>query len=155
VREYTIGVALSEDHVVLVRKNRPAWQAGRINFPGGKMELGETPEQCIARKFAEETGVFTNVSMWDRVGVMYGENTANHEDGWKVHILRAESFLFDGVRTMEDEEVILVDRDRFLVDPDLLSSYIGNLPAIYAFATSDDHTVQGATLCIDYPRFNG
>lgn len=43
--------------VALVRKNRPAWQAGRLNYPGGKIEEGESPLQAAVREFREETSV--------------------------------------------------------------------------------------------------
>jgi 8-oxo-dGTP pyrophosphatase MutT (NUDIX family) len=42
---------------VFVLKNRPAWQAGKINLPGGKVELGETPEQAVIREINEELGI--------------------------------------------------------------------------------------------------
>jgi 8-oxo-dGTP diphosphatase len=58
VREWVVGFMLDEyaDFVVLIRKNRPAWQAGKLNGPGGKVEPGETPHDAMVRQFAEETG---------------------------------------------------------------------------------------------------
>lgn len=44
------------EHVVLVRKKRPTWQAGLWNGVGGSIEL-ETPSQAMCREFREETGV--------------------------------------------------------------------------------------------------
>jgi 8-oxo-dGTP pyrophosphatase MutT (NUDIX family) len=35
------------EHVLLVHKNSPAWQAGLINGPGGKIEPGETALDCM------------------------------------------------------------------------------------------------------------
>lgn len=43
--------------VLVVKKDRPEWQAGRFNLVGGKIEEGETPEQCAARELEEETGL--------------------------------------------------------------------------------------------------
>lgn len=31
------------DRVVLIHKLRPTWQAGKANFPGGKVEKGDWP----------------------------------------------------------------------------------------------------------------
>lgn len=42
--------------VLLIRKLRPAWQAGRLNGVGGKVEFGESPDEAMAREFREETG---------------------------------------------------------------------------------------------------
>ena len=38
------------EQVLLVHKNRPTWQAGRINGVGGKVEDGETPEVALIRE---------------------------------------------------------------------------------------------------------
>lgn len=45
------------NHVALIRKARPAWQAGSLNGVGGKVEPGEPPISAMIREFKEETGV--------------------------------------------------------------------------------------------------
>lgn len=44
------------DEVLLIRKKR-GLGAGKINGPGGKIDPGETPEQCAVREVEEELGV--------------------------------------------------------------------------------------------------
>ena len=46
------GVLLVEGKVVLVRNDRNEWE-----LPGGRLEIGETPEQALAREFEEELSV--------------------------------------------------------------------------------------------------
>ena len=44
-------------HVVLIRKTKPSWQAGKLNCVGGKIEPGETPHDAVVREFEEEAGL--------------------------------------------------------------------------------------------------
>lgn len=46
--------------VALIKKNRPKWQAGKLNGIGGKIEPGETPLEAIKREVKEETGAVIN-----------------------------------------------------------------------------------------------
>lgn len=56
---YVAGLAFSPDlqHVALIQKKRPDWQAGKLNGIGGHIEPGETPLAAMIREFEEETGV--------------------------------------------------------------------------------------------------
>ena len=50
------GVLLRDGHVVLVDNPRGEWE-----LPGGKLEPGETPQECVAREIAEELDVQVSV----------------------------------------------------------------------------------------------
>jgi 8-oxo-dGTP diphosphatase len=56
---FVVGLLFSEDGdwLVLVTKNRPAWQKGLRNGIGGKVEPGETPAAAMRRECIEEIGV--------------------------------------------------------------------------------------------------
>jgi 8-oxo-dGTP diphosphatase len=43
--------------VLVCRRTRPAYLAGKWEFPGGKIEAGESPEACLVRELAEELGI--------------------------------------------------------------------------------------------------
>lgn len=60
--EYVAGFLFNPalSSVVLVRKARPQWQAGKLNGVGGRIESGEPPEQAMVREFQEETGLHVN-----------------------------------------------------------------------------------------------
>lgn len=66
------GFAFSADRhqVALVRKLRPAFQAGLLNGIGGKIEPGERPVSAMVREFREETGYLTKPRDWQRFLVL-------------------------------------------------------------------------------------
>jgi len=57
----TISVAcaiiLADQKVLAVRRSEDMPLAGYWEFPGGKVEEGESPESCIVREIAEELGI--------------------------------------------------------------------------------------------------
>lgn len=50
------GVILDGEKVVLLRSGRGEWE-----LPGGRLEAGESPEECVAREIREELGLCVEV----------------------------------------------------------------------------------------------
>ncbi len=50
-----VGVAIVKDGCVLIGKRKNSHGGGTFAFPGGKLEYGETFEQCAVREVMEET----------------------------------------------------------------------------------------------------
>lgn len=73
VTHYVLGFLFDEgrDHVLLIQKRRPAWQFGRLNGIGGKIEAGETPLQAMARECEEEAGL-TDLD-WQHTATLIGQ----------------------------------------------------------------------------------
>lgn len=61
------GVVIRDGRVLLLRNERDEWE-----LPGGKLELGEDPIECVAREISEEVG-------WD-------VTTGPILDAWQYHI---------------------------------------------------------------------
>ncbi len=69
---YVLGLLLSRDKtkVLLIRKNRPAWQCGMLNGIGGHVETTDAgPRAAMSREFKEETGIVGIV--WTPLATIY------------------------------------------------------------------------------------
>ena len=100
--DYVVGFAFSQDgrQVVLLRKNRPDWQAGKLNGVGGKLEAGETALAAMVREFVEETGVETQEADWREYAMM------QLDQGGKVFFFKYfDHLVTEQVQSLTDEEV--------------------------------------------------
>lgn len=102
-RKYVCGFLFdyNDKRVVLIRKNKPEWQKGRLNGVGGKIEPGEVPLQAMRREFMEEAGLWIND--WKPTITLTGHNNG----GWIVHFFCAQGPV-DEVKTKTDEKVEIV-----------------------------------------------
>ena len=55
------GILLREGEVLLARRKSGGDMGGRWELPGGKCEMGETPETALIREFHEEFGMAITV----------------------------------------------------------------------------------------------
>ncbi len=111
-RGYSSGIIVSLDRrfIVLIKKNRPDWQKGLYNFPGGKIELGEHPIETVAREVREETGLDIPEDQWEPVCINMGIKG-------EAPVYFYSTFtddLFDA-KTMTDENVQAMYIDGFIL----------------------------------------
>jgi 8-oxo-dGTP diphosphatase len=88
------------DRVVLMRRTRPAWQAGRVNALGGKLAAAESPADAARREVREEAGV--DVATWEEFLVW-------EDPVYRMHAVRAFDDAALAARTMEDQPVFLAE----------------------------------------------
>ncbi|MEO6210867.1 MAG: NUDIX domain-containing protein [Gemmatimonadaceae bacterium] len=86
--------------VVLMRRTRPAWQAGRVNALGGSIMEGESAVSAARREVREECGV--DVAEWSELLVW-------DDAEYRMHVLSAVSARAAEARTLEDQEIFLAD----------------------------------------------
>jgi 8-oxo-dGTP diphosphatase len=84
----------AKGELALVSKTHPAWQAGKLNGIGGKVDQGESPLQAMRREFKEEAG--TNVANWKEFALL------KVQDG-QVHFFVAHGEY--EIKSMTDEPV--------------------------------------------------
>jgi len=103
MKKYTIGIIFNEtcSKVLLILKNRPDWQKGLYNFPGGHIEKREIAEECVGREIQEECGLNILYGQWEHIG------TILNKENYKVEIFTTKyNPKYNGkVKTMEDQEV--------------------------------------------------
>jgi 8-oxo-dGTP pyrophosphatase MutT (NUDIX family) len=127
--------------VLLIEKDRPLWQKGKLNLPGGGIEAGETPEQAAVRELKEETGldavdVVTLGVIRDRDLVVYclRGKVADAQQPFKPR---------DG----ETEVPVWLDLSEALVDPRLIPNLQAVIPLLHSrvggWVITDDATATG------------
>jgi 8-oxo-dGTP diphosphatase len=101
---YVLALLFTPDRrqVVLMRKTRPAWQAGRVNALGGKLMAGESALDAARREVQEEAGV--DVPVWEEFLVW-------RDPVYHMHAVRAFDGAAHAARTAEDQAVFLAPVD--------------------------------------------
>jgi 8-oxo-dGTP diphosphatase len=117
MKTYTLGFVFNQDisEVLLMHKNRPDWQVGKLNGVGGRIESNEESVDCMVREVLEETGVATKKEDW----IYFGEIKS---DDWRVDLYTL-TYIGDikDFSTTTDEKI-----EWFKVD-DLPDGVLGNL----------------------------
>ena len=127
---FVLGFAYTLDgRVLLIRKNRPQWQAGLLNGIGGHVEEGENIYDAMDREAKEETGLELN---WDYVGQMVGVNNDSNSFTCDIFFARSEDVI--DFKQMEDQPLALYGfHDLLGVD------CINNVPYIVLIGLSNDN----------------
>jgi 8-oxo-dGTP diphosphatase len=71
----TAAILARDGKILIARRPDTDTLANKWEFPGGKVEDGETPEVCLARELKEELGIEV------RVGIFLGESLYHYEHG--------------------------------------------------------------------------
>jgi 8-oxo-dGTP diphosphatase len=124
-RQVVVGAAIVRDgRVLAARRTAPASAAGRWEFPGGKVEPGETESDSLVREIQEELGLRIRVERWLAGTEQIGEHYLLKVALAAIEVGEPDPTEHDEVRWLapdELDEVDWLDGDRpFLTELSLL-----------------------------------
>jgi len=122
-----VGAALFRDSQVLVAQRGSGMSlAGKWEFPGGKLDAGETPERCLVREILEELRVEIKVGQWLGRGSATGEGRTIQLDVYACSLVAGEP------EPVEHAELRWLQGDQ-LHDLDWAEADIPVLPAVIRY----------------------
>ena len=96
----TLLFVIKNNRILLIRKKR-GLGAGKINGPGGRLEKGETPEQCAVREVQEELLITPEDISF------HGECLFQFKDGYSIHVHVFLASDYQGTPEETDEAIPL------------------------------------------------
>ncbi len=75
MKEVTAAIILKSNRVLIAKRAPGENLAGKWEFPGGKIEPGETPQECLKREIREELDVDIEVADY------FGESIFTYHSG--------------------------------------------------------------------------
>ncbi len=111
-----VGVILRHNTFLTIRRSQKVVAPGKVCFPGGGIEQGESEEQALVREIREELGVTATAGsrLYETV-TPWGTSVA----WWHAHVEENAQFV---LQTAEVAETYWLLPQALLRDPDLLSS---------------------------------
>ncbi len=101
VPQIVTAAVIEKDGLVLIGKRKRGKRfAGNWEFPGGTLEKGETPQQCLKRELREELAAEVEV------GDLFCSNTVSYTPEWTITLLAYRTTLISGVFNLSDHDEI-------------------------------------------------
>lgn len=80
MKKVTAAIIKDENRLLIAKRHSKDPLGGKWEFPGGKIEPGETPQECLVREIKEELGVEV------KIGPFYDDNVYSTQDH-NIHLL--------------------------------------------------------------------
>ena len=99
ITKVTAAILLKDNKIIIAKRGPNDRLANKWEFPGGKVETNETPEQCLKREMKEEFDIDVSV------GEYLGSNI-HHYDHISIELMAYRTY-------WENREIDLKDHDDF------------------------------------------
>jgi 8-oxo-dGTP diphosphatase len=84
------AVIEKEGHILIAKRKRGKMHSGKWEFPGGTLERGETPEECLKRELLEELALITEV------GDLICASEYDYTPDWTIRLLVYQTNIISG-----------------------------------------------------------
>lgn len=106
MKEVTAAIIM-HDHLMLIAQRGPGQNlAGKWEFPGGKIEPGETPEACLTREIKEELDIDIEV-----VG-FFAESIYRYEAGQIRLLAFTANWIGGELQAKEHSQIRWINREQ-------------------------------------------
>ena len=93
------AILQKEDKILIARKKQGKPLAGYFEFPGGKIEEGETPEESLIRELMEEMNIKIAVKEY------IGESVYDYGNNKVISLLGYTAEIIDGEIKLSDHDI--------------------------------------------------
>ncbi|MEA1946676.1 MAG: (deoxy)nucleoside triphosphate pyrophosphohydrolase [Thermodesulfobacteriota bacterium] len=99
ITRVTAAILINDEKIIIAKRKSTGKLPNKWEFPGGKIEINETPEQCLKREMKEEFDI--DVSVGEYLG-----SSVYHYDHISIELLAYRTY-------WEGGEIDLKDHDDF------------------------------------------
>ena len=90
MKDVTAAIIKKDDSVLICRRAPEENLAGKWEFPGGKIENGESPEECLRREIKEELCVDSIIGTFFMESIFHYDNGVIRLLGYECELLSEE-----------------------------------------------------------------
>ena len=90
MKDVTAAIVKKDGFVLICRRSPGQKLEGKWEFPGGKIDQGESPEECLRRELREELSVDSIIGAFFMESVFHYDNGAIRLLGYECELLSEE-----------------------------------------------------------------